>query len=291
MVNHSKKSINQYAGYIYLLPGLAWIFFVFAIPIIQLIGMSIRQGPVGQEILGFDNFIFTFRDPLFIKAITNNIKLLVIVPILIILSLIFSTFLYERIKGWQIYQTIIFIPVILAVAAMGIVFSQILQLKGLLNETLRVLRLNFLIQDWLGNQGLALGSVVGVIVWKELGFGTILFLARLMSVDKELYEAARIDGASGFQLMIHITIPQLIHIIEFYAVLLIVTAFSFVFDYILILTNGGPNNQTIVGEFFVYKYGFIYNRFNIASSVAIVYLLVGIVLMILRYQIVKRIDS
>jgi ABC-type sugar transport system permease subunit len=285
----NKERIN---GLLFLLPGILWIIFIFILPVIQVVAISLTQQKNGQEIfVGGRNYEIVLNDPLLKTAIINNFKLLAIVPLLIFLSLIFSTILYEQLKGWRIYQTVIFIPVILAIAAMGTVFSQLLQLNGLLNEFLRVIGLGFLAQEWLGNQQYALISVIGVIVWKELGFGTILFLAKLMSVERELYEAARIDGANWWQLLRYITIPQLSHVIEFYTVLTVVTAFSFVFDYILILTNSGPNNSTIVGEFFIYKYGFIYNRINLASAVAVIYLIAGILLMIVRYQIVKRLES
>lgn len=286
------EEIKGYKGILYLLPGFFWIIFVFIIPIFQVVNISLTQQNKGIDTwVGFKNYSVVFKDPLFKTAITNNLKLLAIVPILIFLSLIFASLLFEQVRGWKLYQTIIFIPVILAIAAMGTTFSQLLQLNGLVNEFLRSIRLEFMAQDWLGNQQIALGSVIGVIIWKELGYGTILFLAKLMSVDRELYEAARLDGANWFQLLSYITIPQLARIIEFYTVLLVVTAFSFVFDYILILTNSGPNNSTIVGEFFIYKYGFIYNRLNIASAVAVVYLIVGVLLMVLRGQIIKRMDA
>ncbi len=214
-----------------------------------------------------------------------------IVPILIFLSLTFASFFYERIRFWRFYQTVIFIPVILAIVAMGIVFSQLLQYYGLFNTFLQWIRLGFLAQDWLGSGKFALGSITAVIIWKELGFGTILFLARLMSVEAEIYEAARIDGAGWFDTLWYITIPELTHVIEFYTVLSVVTAFSFVFDYILILTNGGPNNSTLVGEFFIYRAGFIFNQMNVASAVAVIYLIAGIILMFLRYQIVRRLED
>lgn len=275
-----------------MLPGLLLITFVYLIPVISVAWISFTQG-VGEKLsfVGLANYRSVFRDSLFSAALLHNVKLLVIVPILIFLSLIFSSILYERIKGWRLYQSIIFIPVILAVAAMGIAFGQMLQLNSLLNEVLRSVGLGFFARDWLGDQNTALWTVGGVIIWKELGFGTILFVARLMAVEEDLFDAAKVDGASWWQRLRHVSVPQLIHVMEFYAVLMVVTVFSFVFDYILILTNGGPNNSTIVGEFFIYKYGFIYNRMNIASTVAVLYLIVGIILMIIRYQVIKRVED
>lgn len=292
MVRSKLKGTQARYAFLFLMPGLLILVFVYLIPIVSVIGISLSQGTGdSQTFAGFGNYQIVLNDKLFRSAFLNNFRLLFIVPILTLGSLIFASILYDRIRGWRIYQTVIFIPVVLAVAAMGITFGQLLQFNGLINEFLRSIRLDFLTRDWLGNQNYALWTVGGVIIWKELGFGSILFLARLMSVEQDLYDAAKVDGASWWQRLWNVSVPQLVHVIEFYAILMVVTVFSFVFDYILILTNGGPNNSTIVGEFFIYKFGFIYNRLNIASTVAVLYLLVGLTLMVVRYQIVKRIEE
>jgi ABC-type sugar transport system permease subunit len=250
-------SLARWQSLLYVAPAALWISFIYLIPIASVIGISLSSG-VGPDatFIGLDNFRLVFRDPLFWQAIWHNIQLLAIVPVLVFLSLVFASVLFDRVRGWRAYQLIIFIPVILAVAAMGIAFGELLQLRGPLNEALRAVGLGALAQEWLGDARFALGSIGGIIVWKEVGFGTLLFLARMMSIDPELYDAATSAGASWWQRMRHVTIPQLIHVIEFYVVLLVVTAFAFVFDYILVITNGGPSNSTVVGEFFIYRVGF-----------------------------------
>jgi ABC-type sugar transport system permease subunit len=112
-----------------------------------------------------------------------------------------------------------------------------------------------------------------VIVWKEVGFGMVLFLARLMSVEEDLFDAAKIDGANWWQLQWHVTIPQLASVIEFFTIISVITMLSWVFGYVYVMTGGGPGNSTMVMELFIYLSGFRYSQMNIASAVAVLLLL------------------
>lgn len=279
-------------GYLYVAPALAWLVLVFLYPIMGVIRNSLTSGSWGSaEFVGLRNYLLVLRDPLFSKAVLNNVLLLATVPVSVFLGLICSTLLYDRVVGWRVYRVVVFIPVVLAVAAVGIIFGEILQFHGLLNESLARIGLGFLAQDWLGSSKFALWSIAAIIVWKEAGFGTVLFLARLMSVEQELYETAKLDGASWWQLLRHVTIPQLSSVIEFYTVLEVIVVFCWVFDYVFVITYGGPMNSTIVGEFFIYKYAFAYQRPDIASVVAVTYLVGSLILMSIRHVVTQRLEA
>lgn len=282
---------GKFVPYLFLIPAMVWILFVYVIPIIGVVQFSlIRQSEGINQFAGLENYLIMVKDPLFFKAISHNFLLFFSVPVMIFLALVFATFLYDKVPGWQFYQVVIFIPVILAIAAIGILFGPILQYNGLINELLRSVGLENLARDWLGDTSLALWTLSGVIIWREVGFGTILFLARLMNVPVELYEVAKLDGASWWQTYWYITIPQLSTVIEFYAILQIIVVFCWVFDYVFVMTGGGPVNSTIVGEFFIYKYAFQFNRIGVASAVAVIYLIASIVLMTVRHNISQRLE-
>jgi ABC-type sugar transport system permease subunit len=193
---------------------------------------------------------------------------------MVIAALVLAILLFERIRGWQFYRTTLFLPYLLPITVVGLVFSYIFQLSGVLNDILNALGMQFLALDWLGSTKLALPTLMFVIVWKEMGFGVILFLARLMSVEEELFDAAKIDGANWWQLQMNITIPQLSTVIEFFTVISVVTMLSWVFNYVYVMTGGGPGHATTVTELYIYLMAFQYNRLNLAAAVSVLMLLV-----------------
>ena len=217
----------------------------------------------------------------------NNIKLFLCVPILRVLSLAIASVLYNKIKGWRFYRSVIFIPYILAIPVVGIVFSYLLQYNGVINSMLRGIGFNDLAMDWLGSPDLAFPSVAVVIMWKQIGFGVVLFLARMMSIDRSLYESADVDGATWFQKFLHITIPQTKSILEFYIIITLIEMLSWVFNFIYVMTAGGPGNKTLVLEYLIYKKAFGGGDFNIAMAISVILLLIASVLIII-HQIVMR---
>jgi ABC-type sugar transport system permease subunit len=224
--------------------------------------------------VGLSNYKLIFMDNVFIQAIQHNGILIICVPIMVVAALLLSILLFERIRGWQFYRTTLFLPYLLPITVVGLVFSYIFQFSGVLNGILNAIGLKFLALDWLGSTHLALPTLMFVIIWKEMGFGVILFLARLMSVDEELYDAAKIDGANWLQLHLNITLPQLSTVIEFFTVISIITMLSWVFNYVYVMTNGGPGNATIVTELYIYLMAFQYNNINLAAAVSVLLLLV-----------------
>jgi len=240
---------------------------------------------------GFSNYLFLFKDQVFITAAQNNLKLLITVPIMVVVSLILAIFLFERIRGWQFYRTTLFLPYLLPITVVGLIFSYIFQLSGVLNEFLTVVGLENLALDWLGSTRLALPTLMFVIIWKEVGFGIVLFLARLMSVEEELFDAAKIDGANWWQLQWYITVPQLATVIEFFSVVSVITMLSWVFNYVYVMTGGGPGNSTMVTELFVYLTGFRYNQMNIASAVSVLLLLVTGIFIFLELRLRQQSEA
>ncbi|MGQ9616571.1 MAG: carbohydrate ABC transporter permease [Spirochaetota bacterium] len=230
------------------------ILFVYGYPLVRVFDFSMRRirGASGPFI-GLENFRFVLRNPVFHDAVKHNLFLLVGVPVLIIIALIFASLLFEQPSGWRFYRFSLFLPYILAVPVVGVVFGYLLMLKGAVNEILSFLKLDFLAFDWLGNPSIALKSLLAIIIWKEMGFGIVLFFARLMSVSEEIYDAARIDGANWWQILWYITVPQLQIVIEFFAIVSIINLLSWVFAYVYVVTRGGPGTSTQVIELWIFN--------------------------------------
>ncbi len=239
---------------LYLMPMALAILFVYGYPLVRVFDFSMRRirGASGPFI-GLANFRFVLRNPVFHDAVKHNLFLLIGVPVLILIALIFASLLFEQPRGWKFYRFSLFLPYILAVPVVGVVFSYLLMLKGALNEILGFIGLNFLALDWLGNPTIALKSLLAIIIWKEMGFGIVLFFARLMSVSEEIYDAAKIDGANWWQTLWYITVPQLQIVIEFFAIVSIINLLSWVFAYVYVVTRGGPGTSTQVIELWIFN--------------------------------------
>ena len=272
---------NKITPWLYLTPMLLLLVFAFGYPLVSIFNFSFRRirGASGPFI-GFENYRQVFKDDVFRETVGHNLILLLAVPVMVIISILVAVVLYERLKGWQIYRSILFIPYILAVPIVGVVFSNILQLNGILNEFMRSIGLGGLTLDWIGNPNLTLWSIMGVIIWREVGFGIVLFLARLLSLNEELIDAGKVDGANWWQRLWFVIIPELGSVIEFYVVISIITMLAWVFSYIYTISRGGPGNATQVMELYVYNYAFRNQLPGIASAVAVLLFLVTLILII-----------
>lgn len=254
------------------------LLFIYAYPLLQLFRLSTRKVITYNNTLdvGLANFRALAVDPAFRLALGNNLRLLLAVPILIALAVVFAALLHERVRGWRVYRAIVFLPYVLAIPVVGVAFGYLLRLNGPANQALRGLGLGGLAGDWLGDPRLAPWTLLGVIVWKELGFGIILFLARLLSAREELYEAAALDGAGWWQRLWFVSVPELRRVIEFYTVLEGITLLSWVFAYVYTMTGGGPANSTTVLEFYIYRKAFGIGaggrQIGVAAAVSVVML-------------------
>ena len=259
---------RPWAPYAYVAPAALLIGFIFAYPIARVIDFSMRliRGNSGPFV-GLNNYRLIFEDPTFVAAAKHSALLLVAVPVLLAISVLVSVLLFERVRGWRIYRSVLFFPYILAVPIIGIVASYLFTLNGAINAILRGIGLGG--PDWLGNEKLALVTLMLVIVWREVGFGIVLFLARLLSLPEEQIEAARIDGAGWWARLRHIILPELRGTIEFYCVVAAITMLAWVFGYVYTLTQGGPGNATVVLEFYIYNQGLRNSLPGMASAVAV----------------------
>ncbi len=225
--------------------------------------------------VGLDNLKIALNDPFFRIAVGNNLRLLLTLPIIIGIALLIAILLYEGMRGWRFHRVAIFIPYMLPVAVVGVLFGQLLTLHGALNTSLQTIGLGRFAQDWLGSPDWALRSLAGVIIWRELGFGVILFLARLLSLPQNVFDAARVDGAGWFRTHRSVTLPMMGSIIGFYFVIEAITLMSWVFSYVFVMTGGGPGQSTQVTETYIYQEGFTSDLPWLAASAATI-LLIGI---------------
>lgn len=271
---------------VWIAPALAVVVFIFGYSMVELVKTASKY----EGAWTFANFQVTWSDPSFKTALTHNVRLLLAVPVLVLLSLLLSVLLYEGLRGWRFHRWAIFLPFVLPIPVIGVIFGQLLQFNGFLNQGLRAVGLGGFAQDWLGQPRWALWTMTAVIIWRELGFGVILFLARLLAVPTELFEAAKIDGARFFRLHRYITLPQLASVIAFYVVVEAIVMVSWVFNYVYVMTNGqgGPGDATQVTELYIYQTAFQYQSPEVAAAAAVMLFGATLVFIVFFFRIQRR---
>jgi ABC-type sugar transport system permease subunit len=275
--------------YVFVLPAIAAIGLVFLYPMVQVIRYSFYAGSTDQmTYVGTANYTNVVHDPVFRHSLLNNLKLLLTVPVMTVIALIVALVLNDRVRGWRQYRAIVFLPYILPATAIGLTFSYLLQRNGVLNTLLRDIGLGSIAFDWLGSAHWVIPSIGGVIVWQQFGFGVVVFTAALLALPSEVTEAARLDGASWWQVQRLILMPQIRGIIEFFMVLEAITVLSQVFNYVYVLTGGGPGNASSVMEFYIWKNGFSLGSVGTASTVAVMLLGVAGVLIAIYMRVRTR---
>lgn len=278
-------------GYlVFLLPGIVASTVVVIIPLVMTVGISFTRWPgIGDpEWIGLDNYTRLLEDELFWKSFRNIAAIIVamaVVPTLI--GLVLAAVLFDYVgkafgpRTANVFRSGFYLPQVIPVAVTGIVWGWILHPDyGALNRILGGLGVN-----WLGDERYALYSVMGVLVWVQIGYPLVMFMAGLQRVDPQLYEAADLDGASWWQRFRRITVHMLRP--EFYVVIVTTTIAALkVFGPIFVLTNGGPANATLVPSYFAWRNFF--ERANVgygsAISVVLTVLIVVLAFVFLKLQ-------
>jgi len=276
--------------YLYVLPATGAMAFAFVYPLVQVVRDSFYAGNFAAPTwVGLDNYRGVIDDPAFRQSLLNNLKLLLVVPVMLGLGLVIALVLNDRIRGGRQYQAIIFLPYVLPAAAIGIAFSFLLQQNGVLNTALRQAHLGVLAQDWLGNSHLAIGSVGGLVIWQQLGFAVVVLTAALLALPPETAEAARVDGAGWWALQLRVLVPQIRPIIELLTVIQVITVLTWVFSYVYVLTSGGPGYASSVMELYIWR-SFSNGANGTAASVAVMLLGMASVLIGVSLWVRRRAD-
>lgn len=228
---------------------------------------------------GGGNYLRLLRDPLFLKALGNNLIFVAAVLVLKnVLGLGLAMLLDRTIYARAFIRAAVFVPVTLSFVATGLLWSWIYNpVFGLLNAFLDLLGLSALKLSWLGDADVALYSVIAADVWKWLGFHAVIYLAGLQTLPHELYDAAKMDGANALQRFIRITLPLMLPVIFINTILGLSGAFVRNFDIVYVLTQGGPNHATEVVMTLMMKAAFQDGAMGYASAMGYaLFLIVGL---------------
>jgi len=271
------KYYGKYAPYLFLLPAVVLLVVFFFIPFFQTIVLSFQDYSsdiYNATYVGLQNYVALFKNPIFYKVLFNTfIYLIVAVPILAILPLFLAILLNQQIKGITIYKILIYLPVIVSIVVAAIAFKWLYAEQGILNYLFNSLGLESI--GWLTDPKYALYSVIIVTIWKGIGYYMMIYLAALMSVPKELYEACDIDGANFLKKHLTVTIPHIMPTIALVVTISSISAMK-VFAEIYVMTKGGPLNSSKTIVYYIYERAFENLDLGYASAMAVV--LLGIVM-------------
>lgn len=265
---------GRYAPYLFLLPAVLLLVIFFFIPFFQTILMSFQdyQNIYNPAYIGFSNYTDLFKNPIFYKVLLNTfLYLIVAVPILAIFPLFLAILLNQQIRGITIYKILIYLPVIVSIVVAAIAFKWLYAEQGILNYIVTSFGLNPI--GWLTDPKWALYSVIIVTIWKGIGYYMMIYLAALMSVPKELYEACDIDGANFLRKHLTVTIPHIMPTIALVVTISSISAMK-VFAEIYVMTKGGPLNSSKTIVYYIYERAFENLDLGYASAMAVVLLVI-----------------
>ena len=270
-MNYYKK----YTPYLFILPAIVVLLVFFFIPFFQTIWLSFfdySSSIYNPSFSGVDNYIKLFNEPIFYKVMFNTfVYLLIAVPFLVIFPLFIAILINQKIRGITLYKILIYLPVIISIVVAAIAFKWIYTGQGILNYILSLLNINSI--GWLVDPKWALFSVAMVTVWKGIGYYMMIYLASLMSVPQDLYEAADIDGANFLQKHLTVTIPHIMPTIALVTTISTISAMK-VFAEIYVMTKGGPLNSSKTIVYYIYERAFENLDLGYASALAVVLLVI-----------------
>ena len=270
-MNYYKK----YTPYLFLLPAAAVLIVFFFVPFVQTFGLSFfdySSNIYNPTFNGLDNYIKLFKEPIFYKVMFNTFMYLVIaVPFLVTFPLFLAILINQKIRGITLYKILLYLPVIVSIVVAAIAFKWLYAGQGILNYALSLINVPQI--NWLVDTHWALFSVAVVTIWKGIGYYMMIYLASLMSVPQELYEACDIDGANFFTKHLTVTIPHIMPTIALVSTISTISAMK-VFAEIYVMTKGGPLDSTKTIVYYIYERAFENLDLGYASALAVVLLII-----------------
>lgn len=277
---------DKLTALIFILPAVLGTLIFIVIPVIFSFSLSFVNWDLlsPMSFAGLNNYREVLTDSSFLQVLINTFVFAISTSVFaVIIPLVLACILNNKIRGSNFYKTAYFLPFITPMIVIAIVWQWIFDPNiGLLNQ---LFHLNI---KWLYDTRFAMPALITVSVWKLIGYNMIIFLSGLSIINQELLEAAKIDGANTWQTFKNVTVPLLSPTIFFVIVITTISSFQ-VFDLIYIMTEGGPDNSTMVMVYSIYKYAFEF--FDIGKASAIAYILFAIifVLVLAQWKLRKKI--
>ena len=266
---------RRQVGWVFAGPALLVIAVFFALPVAAGLALSLTDFDLYAladlstlRFVGLANYLHLLQTPLFWQALLNTFYFVAVgVPVSIGLSLGAALLLDSKFARFQsFFRTALFAPVVTTVVAVAVIWRYLLHTRyGLINQALDAIGIAPI--DWLGNPHWAMPAIILFAAWKNFGYNMIILLAALQAIPRDLYEAARVDGAGTFARLRHITLPMLTPTLVMVGILTVSGYFQ-LFAEPYVMTQGGPLRSTVSALYFMYEEGFRWWNLGNASAVA-----------------------
>ena len=289
---------RAWAGWLFVAPALLAIAVFFVLPVAAALAMSLTDFDIyaladwrNLRFVGLDNYAALLVRPLFWQALGNTLVFVLLgVPLSIGASLGAALLLHARVARWRgFFRTALFAPVVTTLVAVAVVWRYLFHTRyGLINHGLGQLGISPV--DWLGDPAWAMPAIVLLSVWKNFGYNMVILLAGLQAIPPEQYEAARLDGASRWQLLRHITLPSLAPMLLVVSILTMAGHFQ-LFAEPYVMTQGGPAQRTVTVLYLMYEDGFKWWSLGSASAVAFVLFAIMLAVTALQMRVSRRAEG
>ncbi len=277
-------------GWLFTAPALLFFTGLTMIPLIMSFGYGLTKwnGISAPIFIGLENYIRIIKDGDYWKTFSNTMVLMAVSLVFqVFFGLILAWLMCNAARGFKIYRTIFFLPVIVAPMAIGIMFSLLYNSEfGMINLLFDMLHLSGLKREWLSDPDIVLTSVIIPQVWQYIGLYITIFAAAIRGISDDIFESAKIDGANQWYVFWNIVSPMVKDITRI-SMVLAVTGSLKAFDHAWAITGGGPGNASAYLAIYTYKAAFVKSNFGYASAVSSTMLLVALILSLLVRKLVR----
>jgi len=290
----NRSRLSRIAGLAWVLPALVVLGVFVYLPLVQNFVFSTQESDIytgTQQFVGLANYEKLLGDPIFWSAFGNNVLYAVLSIVFQVGGALILAAMIESLRSsrWRkALRAIYFIPSAISLTVAGLLFYFIYEPNlGLLNHLLSTVGLGGLAQPWLGQESTAMVSIIAMSQWQGFGYCTLLFAVAIQRIPSELYEAASLDGIGSVGRFFHITVPLVREMTGLMMIITISGAFQ-VFNEVMVMTSGGPNNSTQVLASWLYRSGFVRNDFGYAAAIATVLFIVTMIVALAQLWYTRR---
>jgi multiple sugar transport system permease protein len=291
-LNIRKIKISE--GVLSILPVIVILIFIRFYPMVMALYRSFTNwnGLYRSDWVGLKNYVDIFTNSPFWILLRNSLVLLLSVPFQLFLGLFVAVLLYEEVKGWRFFRTIVYLPQIIAAVTIGYLFRVAFSLDGPINLVLRKLSLGFIAGEWLGNTATALGVLVFCLTWFSIGWQAIVILGGMSKISPEVFEAARMDGANYWQRTFFVVIPMISRTLEYAVFMSMVWTLTSIFAFIYSITAGGPGYNTTTIDYMIYiKFYQSGAPFGSASALAVILLVIILFITVVEMRYTNKVSE